>query len=96
MSGTARTRGTVKDIRTGRAVKHDVDLTDAFIEHIALLKRQGLKFYVVAGPCRNREARDCVDILRANGGILVIMDRQFKSDTLWIFEGEPHELGFAS
>jgi hypothetical protein len=92
--GQEEMKGNVRDIRTGRAMGRSDDLADTFIDRISTMRRMDVPCYVVTGPCRHLEMRTCVDLMRQHG-IIVIIDRQFKPDTFWLFEGDPSELGFA-
>lgn len=87
--------GTVRDIRTRRAIGHTDDLIGTFLDQIAAMRNLGVACYVVAGPSRKAESRQGIDLMREHG-LMVIVDRQFKPDTLWLFEGTPDQLGFAS
>lgn len=91
---TTPTSGTVRDIRTGRAVRHTTDLTTEFIDHMIVLRDAGTELYVVTGPCRHTEMRWAVNRMREHG-ITVVYDKQFPSDRMYLFEGRPDELGFA-
>lgn len=84
---------TVRDIRTGRAIGKTDQLTELFVFQIKHLISSDTEFYVVHGPCRHREMREVLDTL--GEGIPVIYDRQIGSDLVYIFEGDPSELGFA-
>jgi hypothetical protein len=86
--------GTIRDIRTGRAIGRTDNLTELFLDQLIALNKADIKCYVVSGPCRMLESRRAIDSLRETG-ITVIMDRQMGADRMYIFEGEPHELGFA-
>ena len=90
------TGGIVRDIRTGRAVGRTRSLTETFVKQTQFLIEEGIQFYMVTGRCRMIEQREMIDFLRSLGGFPVIFDPQMPSDTVFIFEGEPSELGFAS
>jgi len=89
------TSGTVRDIRTGRAIAKTNSLTHTFIAHVERLTEGDEDFYLVYGRCRHREVHDLVKKLR-DMDFTVIYDAQMPSDCLYIFEGQPEELGFAS
>lgn len=90
------TSGTVRDIRTGRALHKTRDLSETFISYVQALTAAEEQFYVVFGRCRHEDVRETVDGLRSLSTFPVIFDRQMPSDTIWIFQGLPEELGFAS
>jgi hypothetical protein len=87
--------GTIRDIRTGRSIGRTSSLTKTFVAHIQALVESDMTFYVVFGRCRMKEQRQMVDDLRELEAFPVIYDSRMPSDTMWIFEGEPEELGFA-
>jgi hypothetical protein len=88
--------GTIRDIRTGRAIGRTNSLTATFVQHIQALVEADTQFYIVFGRCRALEQRKLVEELRELDAFRVIYDARMPSDTMWIFEGEPEELGFAS
>lgn len=89
------TRGTIRDIRTGRAIGRTASLTDTFIEHVSALANAGETFYIASGPLRHLELVTVVAMLSEHG-FKCVRDRQLPPDMLLIFSGTPEELGFAS
>lgn len=90
------TGGTVRDIRTGRAIGRTRDLSETFVRQVQTLIFTDTDFYIVYGRCRNLEVRKLVDDLRELEGFPILYDQQMPADTLWIFEGDPEELGFTA
>lgn len=86
--------GTVRDIRTGRAIAQTNDLGKTFVDHIVAMRTSGRACYVVTGNLRHNDLRIAVDMLMKYE-VVVVRDKQFPPDTMWLFEGEPSELGFA-
>lgn len=86
-------KGTVRDIRTGRAIARTDSLTVTFLDHIATLHALGDPFYVVFGRCAHLDMRWCVEQIRSMG-VRAIYDKQMPTDKMWVFEGDPEELGF--
>jgi hypothetical protein len=87
--------GTIRDIRTGRAIGSTSSLNATFVSHIQALIEADEDFYVVFGRCQFKEQRDLVDFLREFEAFPVIFDKRMPPMTMWIFEGDPEELGFA-
>jgi len=90
------TAGNVRDIRTGRAIGKTSSLTQTFVDHIQALMEQDMQFYLVHGRVRHLDVRVMLNDLReALTAVEIIYDARMPSDTVWIFEGDPEELGFA-
>lgn len=90
------THGTIRDIRTGRALARTSSLTESFAHHIEDLLNTDEPFYLVYGRCRHSDVRALVTGLRETlKTVDVIFDARMPPDTVWAFAGEPHELGFA-
>ena len=87
--------GTIRDIRTGRAIGRTHSLSEIFADQVKNLIDQEEDFYIVHGRCRYQHMRKLVHNLRDLEYVPLVYDPQFPSDTLWIFEGYPEELGFA-
>jgi hypothetical protein len=88
--------GRVVDIRTGRAIARTSSLTNTFIAHVQHLVEQDQDFYLVYGRCRHQEIRVLIEDLRETlNSLEIIYDSRMPSDTVWIFDGLPEELGFA-
>lgn len=87
--------GFVRDIRTGRAIGRTNSITGAFVDHVKFLVEEEQDFYIVFGRCRHADMRKAAHEMR-DMGLKVIYDKQMPSDTMWIFAGDPAELGFAS
>lgn len=91
-----KTPGTVRDIRTGRALARTSSLTDTFTSYVKFLMEQEEQFYLVHGPLRHLEVRVLVsDLRQVLDGVPIIYDRQLGADRIYVFEGDPAELGFA-
>lgn len=87
--------GIVRDIRTGRAIGRTANITAAFVDHVKFLVEDDQEFYIVYGRCRHAEMHQAAHDMKEMG-LKVIYDKQMPSDTMWIFAGDPAELGFAS
>lgn len=90
------TGGVVRDIRTGRAIGRTRSLTETFVHQVQHMIEDDVEFYVVYGRCQHKEVRDMVSFFRSLDGFPTLYDPQMPSDTAWIFEGDPGELGFAA
>jgi hypothetical protein len=88
--------GKVIDIRTGRAIGSTSSLTHTFLDHVERLLDDDKEFYIVYGRCKHRDVRQMVTDISVLDTVKVIYDGRMPSDTVWIFEGDPSELGFAS
>lgn len=87
--------GIVRDIRTGRAIGRTKSLSETFVQQVLDLLTEDRDFYIVFGRCRHLEVREVVDELRTLEGFQVLYDPQMPADTIWLFDGDPEELGFA-
>ena len=87
--------GKVIDIRTGRAIAKTRDLSETFTRYMESLFEKDVQFYIVHGRCRHDDVRNMVTSFRQMPFLQVIYDAKMPSDTVWIFEGDPAELGFA-
>lgn len=91
-----KTPGIVRDIRTGRALAHTSSLTETFSIHVQHLLDAEEQFYLVHGRIKHWDVRclitDMRDILE---DVPIIYDPQMGSDRIYIFSGDPAELGFA-
>lgn len=87
--------GFVRDIRTGRAIGRTNNITAAFVDQVKFLVDDEQEFYIVHGRCRHSDLRKAAHEMKEMG-LKVIYDKQMPSDTMWIFAGDPAELGFAS
>jgi hypothetical protein len=90
------TEGTVRDIRTGRAIGKTRNLTETFVHQVQHLLEQEEDFYVVYGRCQHQEVRKMMDFLNGLAGFPVVYDGQMPSDAVFIFSGSPDELGFTA
>lgn len=88
--------GIVRDIRTGRAVGRTDSLTETFVSQVNNLINTEVQFYIVHGRCRLYEQRSMITFLRDLDACPVVYDAQMPSDMVFIFEGEPSELGFVA
>lgn len=87
--------GTIRDIRTGRAIGKTKDLNETFTYQVQGLLESGEPFYMVYGRCTMQQSRRLVDDMKSLGTFPVIYDRQFPPDWVLLFSGQPEELGFA-
>jgi hypothetical protein len=89
------TGGTVRDIRTGRAIAKTASLSETFTSYVQGLIQQDEQFYLVYGRCQHLETRRLIDFFQNLDACPVIYDAKMGSDRVFIFEGDPAELGFA-
>lgn len=87
--------GTVYDIRTGHAIGKTRNITETFLNQIKGLVEKDEPFYVVWGRCRNADQRELITWLQDNVSFPIIFDAKMPADMVFIFAGEPSELGFA-
>ena len=82
-------------MRTGRALRQTRDMNSTFLSYCLMLVQEDKQFYAVSGPVRHADLLKLIASLQ-EADIIVVRDRQFPPDRLWLFEGTPEELGFAS
>jgi hypothetical protein len=71
-------------------------LTETFAAHVQHLLEQEEDFYLVHGRLKHQDVRCLVtDMHRVLDGTPIIYDPQMGSDRVFIFSGDPAELGFA-
>lgn len=85
-----RASGTIRDIRTGRAIAKTNSITAVFLEYVLELIHTQVPFYLVHGRCRHLEMRYCVDEF-VGMELSVLYDPRMPSDTVFVFEGTADE-----
>lgn len=91
------TSGKVYDIRTGREMARVRDLTAFFQQQMRKMVENDVDFYVVYGRCKHKDVRAMISLFQSlHGDVLTIWDPSMPPDTVWLFEGEPGELGYSS